>query len=153
MAGLGLEITNGGKKNSRHGNMSLSQLMEKIYDFHQNQDDHILPPMELVIYTNFIDSMKRARTIDFSRNWDDWLTEEEAQEIQERKANEEAERESNSFRIPFWVYDLFHQYLSDMAEYLYLDWRAGTSCSELEDIFSSENNIRNYFERYFIIDI
>ena len=75
MAGLALEIANGTAKEAGAASSSLSDLM---------LDDTSLTRE---IYTEYLKGMKRARTLQFSRNWDDLIEEEEAEELDEYEIN------------------------------------------------------------------
>ena len=68
MAGLANEITHGQMKESKsHSSVTLSELM--LQRTHDSRSLHLGKCIE--IYTEFLLGMKRVRTLNISRNWDD----------------------------------------------------------------------------------
>jgi len=75
MAGLALEIANGTAKKSKGQSSTLSDLM---------MDDTSLTRS---IYRDYLQGMKRARTMVFSRNWDDLIDDDNDNELTEFEVN------------------------------------------------------------------
>ena len=77
MAGLALEITYGQKKESKSkASWSLSEIMlQKRHDGRKLGLDKAKE-----IYTEFLEGMKRVRTLDVSKNWNDLFEDTEAKE-------------------------------------------------------------------------
>ena len=72
MAGLGRELSFNQAKNGRGvDSIGLVDLMLLAAE---------KDPMAIKTYRNFLEGMAGARTVDFSRNWNDWITEEEEEE-------------------------------------------------------------------------
>jgi len=79
MAGLALEITYGQKKESKSSHSwSLSEIM--LQKRHDGKELGLLKAAE--IYNEFLAGIKRVRTLDVSRNWDDLFIDTEAEEEQ-----------------------------------------------------------------------
>jgi len=79
MAGLALEITHGQRKESKsQSSWSLSEMM--LQERHDGRKLGLKKATE--IYTEFLTGMKRVRTLDVSRNWDDLFEDTEAEEEQ-----------------------------------------------------------------------
>lgn len=79
MAGLALEITYGQKKESKSkSSWSLSEIM--LQKRHDGRKLGLEKATE--IYSEFLAGMKRVRTLDVSRNWDDLFEDTEAEEEQ-----------------------------------------------------------------------
>jgi len=79
MAGLALEITHGQRKEAKSKNSwSLSEIMQQ--ERHDGRKLGLEKAKE--IYSEFLAGMKRVRTLDVSRNWDDLFQDTEAEKEQ-----------------------------------------------------------------------
>lgn len=91
MCGIGAELSNTRAKTGRMGSLSLSELIDVGCD-----DDNPLRSRAIAVYRSFIAGMKRARVLEFSRNW---------KKIEEAEETEEAEEaEDISLEIPDYWY-------------------------------------------------
>ncbi|MAB40252.1 MAG: hypothetical protein CL525_14310 [Aequorivita sp.] len=74
MAGLALEVSNGTMKKS-NSNSTLSDLMIEN------------TPKSIEIYREYLQGMKKARTLQFSRYWDDLIDDEEREDLESFEIN------------------------------------------------------------------
>ena len=109
MAGLALEIANGTAKKSKGQSSTLSDLM---------MDD---TPLTRSIYRDYLQGMKRARTMVFSRNWDDLIDDAEDEELSEYEVNIPLDKWS--IVSPVWMdlgdklqFELFTQSVNSQGE-------------------------------------
>jgi len=135
MAGLGLELASQQtKKGKSSHSLSLVQVMEKA----SKGCDRCLN-----IYRDFLTAMKGARTIDFTRNWKDWI-----EEAQEEEAQEEDKKEySLNIPVAWWCSFSFKEW-SLIAERLYLQCMVENNPEDLyslEDLFES-NPYENFLD-------
>ena len=127
MAGLGLELASQQTKQGKSSHsLSLVQVMEKGSKGSERC---------LNIYKDFLTAMKGARTIDFTRNWDEWITPASEEEQEDTK-------EEYSLNIPvcWWLSFSFKEW-SLIAERLYLQCMVE---NDTQDFYS----LKDLFEEY-----
>ncbi len=88
MAGLALEVSNGTMKKS-NSNSTLSDLMIEN------------TPKSIEIYREYLQGMKKARTLQFSRYWDELIDDEEGEDLESYEINIPLDKWS--IVSPLWI--------------------------------------------------